>query len=101
MGEYCKELGNAGFQFQFITLAGFHGSGLIADQLAGDFIKNKSMLGYVSKIQRVERETGCEMLTHQKWSGAAYIDQCLTTVRGGAADIGILSAGNTETQFAK
>lgn len=101
MESYCKDLGRLGFQFQFITLAGFHGSGLIADNLAGDFIKNKSMLGYVSRIQRKERETGCELLTHQKWSGAAYIDKCLTVVRGGAEDIGILSSGNTETQFSK
>ena len=101
MAAYCKELGKLGFQFQFITLAGFHGSGMIADSLAGDFIKNKSMLGYVTKIQRKERETGCELLTHQTWSGAAYIDKLLTTVRGNASDIGILSSGNTETQFSK
>lgn len=101
MDSYCKDLGKLGFQFQFITLAGFHGSGLIADNLAGDFIKNKSMLGYVKRIQRKERETGCELLTHQTWSGAAYIDKCLSTVRGDASDIGILSAGSTETQFAK
>merc|ERR1711991_1160326 len=101
MQSYCKDLGKLGFQFQFITLAGFHGSGLIADQLAGDFIKNKNMLGYVSRIQRVERQEKVELLTHQTWSGAGYIDNCLSTVRGQAADIGILSAGNTEAQFSK
>jgi isocitrate lyase len=98
---YCKELGKMGFQFQFITLAGFHGSGLIAETLSADYIKNKNMLGYVSKIQRVERETKCDLLTHQTWAGAGYIDRCLTTIRGGADDIGILSSGNTEAQFGK
>jgi isocitrate lyase len=101
MESYCKDLGKLGFQFQFITLAGFHGSGLIADSLAGDFIKNKSMLGYVQRIQRKERETGCELLTHQTWSGAAYIDKMLSTIRGSSSDIGILSSGSTETQFSK
>jgi len=96
---YCKELGKLGFQFQFITLAGFHGSGMIADQLSQSFIKNKDMLGYVKNIQRVEREQGVELLTHQKWSGAQLIDSMLSTIRGDAEDIGILSSGNTEAQF--
>jgi isocitrate lyase len=101
MRSYCKDLGKLGFQFQFITLAGFHGSGLMADTLSADFIKNKNMLGYVTKIQRVERENKVELLTHQTWAGAQYIDKLLTTIRGGADDIGILSHGNTEAQFKK
>eukprot|EP01094_Clydonella_sp_ATCC50884_P012355 TRINITY_DN223_c0_g1_i1.p1 TRINITY_DN223_c0_g1~~TRINITY_DN223_c0_g1_i1.p1 ORF type:complete len:499 (-),score=215.34 TRINITY_DN223_c0_g1_i1:378-1874(-) len=97
--EYCKALGRLGFQFQFITLAGFHGSGMIADQLTQSFIKDRDMLGYVSKIQRVERDQGIELLTHQTWSGAQYVDACLGTVRGEIDDLGILSEGNTEDQF--
>lgn len=31
------------------------------------------MKAYVEQIQRKEREIGCDVLTHQKWSGAEYV----------------------------
>ena len=96
---FCKNLASMGYVFQFITLAGFHGSGLIADQLARNLIPNKDMCAYVNQIQRVERKEGVELLTHQQWAGAAYIDASLSTLRGGADDIGINASGNTEAQF--
>lgn len=37
------------------------------------------MLAYVNLIQRKEKEIGCDVLTHQKWSGANYIDRILTS----------------------
>jgi len=101
ISSFCQDLANMGYVFQFITLAGFHGSGLIADQLASKLIPDKDMLAYVKMIQRVEREKGIELLTHQKWAGAGYIDAQLSTIRGGADDIGINAAGNTEDQFGK
>ena len=35
------------------------------------------MLAYVELIQRKEKEIGCDVLTHQKWSGASYVDRVL------------------------
>lgn len=35
------------------------------------------MLAYVNLIQKKEKEIGCDVLTHQKWSGASYIDRVL------------------------
>ena len=35
------------------------------------------MLAYVELIQRREKEIGCDVLTHQKWSGASYVDRIL------------------------
>lgn len=35
------------------------------------------MLAYVELIQRKEKEIGCDVLTHQKWSGASMIDRIL------------------------
>lgn len=35
------------------------------------------MLAYVELIQQKEKEIGCDVLTHQKWSGASYIDRVL------------------------
>lgn len=35
------------------------------------------MLAYVNLIQRKEKEIGCDVLTHQRWSGASYWDRIL------------------------
>jgi isocitrate lyase len=37
------------------------------------------MLAYVQLIQKKEKELGCDVLTHQKWSGANYIDRILSS----------------------
>jgi len=37
------------------------------------------MLAYVELIQRKEKEIGCDVLTHQKWSGASYVDRILSS----------------------
>jgi isocitrate lyase len=100
--DFCHDLGLGpqGFQWLFITLAGFHGSGLVADRLGRSYIKNKDMLAYVRDIQRAEREEGVELLTHQTWSGAELLDLELNTVKGQcASDTAILGSGNTESQF--
>jgi isocitrate lyase len=41
------------------------------------------MKAYVELVQRVERAQGTDVLTHQKWSGADYVDNLLKTVTGG------------------
>ena len=50
------------------------------------------MLAYVRDIQRCERDEDVETLTHQKWSGAEFVDQKLNTVVGG------LSSNNKRVQ---
>jgi isocitrate lyase len=98
--DFCGELGKLGFVFQFITLAGFHASALMADRVARGLCVPKDMLSYVNQVQRAEEKEGVETLVHQKWSGANYIDAIMTTARGTADDIGINATGCTETQFA-
>lgn len=53
------------------------------------------MLAYVDLIQKKEKAIGCDVFTHQKWSGASYSDRvlngelaCLALFRypGAAAD---------------
>ena len=60
------------------------------------------MAAYVGLIQRKEREIGCDVLTHQKWSGAEYVDGLLKTVTGGVsstAAMGKVSHLETETSL--
>lgn len=40
-----------------------------------------------------------QVLTHQKWSGAEYVDNLLKTVTGGVSSTAAMGAGVTESQF--
>ena len=53
----------------------------------------------VELVQRKEREIGCDVLTHQKWSGADYVDNLLKTVTGGVSSTAAMGKGVTESQF--
>lgn len=57
------------------------------------------MLGYVSMVQRKEREHGVDVLQHQKWSGATYVDEIMKMVTGGVAATAAMGKGVTEEQF--
>ena len=57
------------------------------------------MLAYVEGIQRKERETGVDMLQHQKWSGANYYDELIKVVQGGISSTAAMGKGVTESQF--
>lgn len=103
ISNYTVRLGELGFVWMFITLAGFHADALAVDTLAKyvytlififllfyfiafyllvsfrDY-SQRGMLAYVERIQRKERELGVETLTHQKWSGASFVDSLLRLV---------------------
>ena len=55
------------------------------------------MLAYVNLIQRREKELGVDVLTHQKWSGAAYVDGILGAIQSGSSGSKSMGEGNTET----
>jgi len=100
MKDFIWELGKLGFVWQFITLGGLHSNAYITDLLAKNFAK-EGMKAYVEIVQEREREIGCDVLTHQKWSGAEYMDNLLMTVTGGISSTAAMGAGVTETQFTK
>ncbi|GAA6005026.1 hypothetical protein JCM10207_008482 [Rhodosporidiobolus poonsookiae] len=98
MKDYIWELGKLGFVWQFITLAGLHSNAYISDLFAKNFATD-GMKAYVNLVQQREREIGCDVLTHQKWSGADYADSLLKTVTGGISSTAAMGAGVTESQF--
>jgi len=59
----------------------------------------RGMLAYVERVQRKEREHGVETLTHQKWSGASFVDSLLMAVSGNSASTLSMGKGVTEDQF--
>lgn len=100
MKDYVWELGKLGFCWQFITLGGLHSNAYISDLFAKSFA-NEGMKAYVEEIQRKEADIGCDVLTHQKWSGADYADNLLKTCTGGVSSTAAMGKGVTEDQFLK
>jgi len=99
MKSYIWQLGKLGFVWQFITLGGLHSNAYISDLFAKNFATD-GMLAYVTLVQRKERELGTDVLKHQKWSGAEYVDNLMMTVTGGVSSTAAMGKGVTESQFA-
>ncbi|KLU90550.1 hypothetical protein MAPG_10403, partial [Magnaporthiopsis poae ATCC 64411] len=57
------------------------------------------MLAYVNLVQRRERELGCDVLTHQRWSGAGYMDGIVAAIQSGSSSSLSMGSGGTEGQF--
>ena len=54
------------------------------------------MLAYVRMIQSREKDLGVDVLTHQKWSGAPYLDGILGAIQSGSSISKSMGEGNTE-----
>ncbi|KAL0259749.1 isocitrate lyase 1 [Diplodia seriata] len=95
---YIKRLAALGYCWQFITLAGLHQTALIADTFSKAFAK-KGMAAYGELIQEPEMDNKVDVVTHQKWSGANYVDNMLKMVSGGVSSTAAMGKGVTEDQF--
>ncbi|KAK8061992.1 isocitrate lyase [Apiospora phragmitis] len=82
--SFIWDIAREGFVLQLISLAGLHSTATITNELAKAY-KEDGMLAYVNLVQRREKELGCEVLTHQKWSGASYIDGILGAIQSGSS----------------
>jgi isocitrate lyase len=96
--SFIWDLAKEGFVLQLISLAGLHSTATITHDLAKAY-KEDGMLAYVNLVQRREKENGTDVLTHQKWSGAEYIDGILGVVQSGSSSSKSMGSGNTEGQF--
>jgi len=96
--SFVWDLGKSGFVLQLISLAGLHSTATVTVELARQFVTD-GMLAYVQLIQRKEKELGCDVLTHQKWSGANYIDRVLSTVSSGSSSTAAMGKDSTEHSF--
>ena len=83
------------FVLQLISLAGLHSTAAVTAELSREFQKD-GMLAYVKLVQRREKELGVDVLTHQKWSGAAYVDGILGAIQSGSSGSKSMGEGNTE-----
>ena len=96
--SFIWDLAKHGFVLQLISLAGLHTSAVATAALSRAFRKN-GMLAYVKLVQRPEKEMNVDVLTHQQWSGAAYVDGMLSAIQSGNSGSKSMGEGNTELGF--
>lgn len=93
--SFIWDLAKHGFTLQLISLAGLHSTAAATFELSKSFQRD-GMLAYVKLVQAREKELGVDVLMHQKWSGAAYVDGILGTIQSGNNATKVLGEGNTE-----
>ncbi len=96
--SFVWDLAKEGFVLQLISLAGLHSTATITAELSRAF-KDEGMLAYVKLVQSREKELGVDVLTHQKWSGAPYIDGIIGAIQSGSSGSKSMGEGHTETGF--
>ena len=96
--SFVWDIAREGFVLQLVSLAGVHSTATITSELAARF-RDEGMAAYVELVQRREKALGVDVLTHQKWSGAAYVDAILGHIQSGSSGSKSMGAGNTEGQF--
>jgi isocitrate lyase len=100
IATFQKQLGEMGYKFQFITLAGFHALNFSMFELASDY-RERGMAAY-SELQQKEFDAekyGYTATKHQREVGAGYFDEVAQVVAGGAASTTALTGSTEEAQF--
>ncbi len=98
---FNERLGELGFKYQFITLAGWHATNLSAFELARAYAL-EGMTAYV-RLQEEEfaqQPLGYTAVRHQREVGTGYFDQVLMTVTSGVASTAALKGSTEAEQFA-
>ena len=99
---FQEKLGDLGYRFQFVTLAGFHTLNQSMFELAKGFTQ-QGMPAYV-RVQRKEFESekeGYSATRHQAFVGAGYFDEVLKVVSGGVASTTAMENSTEATQFGR
>lgn len=96
--NFIWDLAKSGFVLQLVSLAGLHTNAVSNYELSKEF-KNTGMKAYVDLVQRKEKEIGCDVLTHQKWSGANYYEELVSAVQSGSSQTSSVGKDSTEHSF--
>jgi isocitrate lyase len=100
IARFQAELGELGYRFQFITLAGFHALNESMFELARGYA-DEGMSAYV-RLQEREfslEEHGYTATRHQREVGAGYFDHVAQAVSGGRSSTLALQGSTEEAQF--
>ena len=102
IADFQARLGEMGYKFQFVTLAGFHTLNASMFDLARGY-KEEGMSAYCRVQERefeLERDHGYSAIKHQSFVGAGYFDALQMTITGGLASTVALKGSTEEDQFA-
>jgi isocitrate lyase len=101
IAEFQEHLGEMGYKFQFITLAGFHTLNASMFELAHGYARN-GMTAFVKVQERefeMEKTMGFRAVKHQSFVGAGYFDAVQTTVTGSDVSTSAMKGSTEEQQF--
>ncbi len=96
--EFQNKLGQMGYKFQFVTLAGFHALNHSMFDLAKNY-KDHGMAAY-SELQQAEfasEKDGYTATRHQREVGTGYFDEVAQVISGGTSST-VALAGSTEAE---
>ncbi|NID16266.1 isocitrate lyase [Luteibacter yeojuensis] len=100
IAAFQKRLGEMGYAFQFITLAGFHALNYSMFQLARGY-RDRQMAAYV-ELQEAEfaaEKDGYTAAKHQREVGTGYFDTVNQVIAGSLSSLSALSGSTEEQQF--
>ena len=100
ISTFQTKIGEMGYKFQFITLAGFHTQNIAIFELAEKY-KKDGMTAY-SKIQQQEfdrEKDGYTSVKHQREVGTSYFDAVSNTISGGESSTTAMEGSTESEQF--
>ena len=100
IARFQQSLGETGYKYQFITLAGFHALNYSIFDLASKY-RDRGMSAYV-ELQEQEfasESRGYTAHKHQREVGAGYFDAVTQVITGGSSSITALAGSTEEEQF--
>ncbi len=98
--EFQKELGNMGYKFQFITLAGFHALNHSIFELSQGYA-SEGMQAFV-RLQQKEFDSekdGYGAIKHQHFVGTGYFDDVSLTISSGCSSTTAMAGSTEKEQF--
>ncbi len=100
IASFQRRLGEMGYKFQFVTLAGFHALNLSMFELAKAYSVD-GMYAY-SNLQQREfalADQGYGAVRHQRFVGTGYFDLISTTISSGETSTNAMAGSTEEEQF--
>lgn len=102
IASFQSELGEMGYKFQFVTLAGFHALNHSMFELARQY-KKEGMAAY-SVLQQAEfnsEKYGYSATRHQREVGTGYFDEVAQVISSGTSSTTALKGSTEEEQFTR
>lgn len=99
--SFQEKLGEMGYKYQFVTLAGFHSLNAGMFELANAYVMQgmSAYSEFQKKEYELERQFGYQALKHQRFVGTGYYDEVMMTITQGETSARGLKDSTEEKQF--